>query len=159
MANMADPESKKIIHKAMDDDTPKRFIKNMTKFLISFNVVSYTVALIIALSIGDFFKELITVIFSTVKIENKLYSSFLTFIITLILIYIFIEYIFYEYLYTSEVSLESKLEQAIEKQKVKEIEKKISYAKKSNNDDTIEQAIKEVIKSNDKQTAESFFIL
>jgi hypothetical protein len=140
MANIPDPKAKDIVNKITNDKPSDRFFKNFVKFLVDFNVIGYTSAFLIALSITDIINKLGD------KIKKKFIFNFdpdgilisvFNLIVLSIMIYIFIEHIFYKYMYTQEVSIERKFEKAIDDKHTKDIEK-------STNLDKIEEKVQQI---------------
>ena len=140
MANIPDPKAKDIVNKITNDKPRERFFKNFVKFLVDFNVIGYTSAFLIALSIteiinklGDKIKKILIFRFDPdgilISIFNLMFIS--------IMIYLFIEHIFYKYMYTPEVSIERKFEKAIDDKHTKDIEK-------STNLDKIEEKVQQI---------------
>lgn len=140
MTNIPDPKAKDIVNKITNDKPRERFFKNFVKFLVDFNVIGYTSAFLIALSIN----EIITKLGDKIK-KNLIFQfdpdgiviSIFNLMFVSIMIYLFIEHIFYKYMYTQEVSMERKFEKAIDNKHTKDIEK-------STNLDKIEKKVKQI---------------
>ena len=140
MANIPDPKAKDIVNKITNDQPRERFFKNFVKFLIDFNVVGYTSAFIIALSITDIINKLSDKIkkhFIFKFDPDGILISIFNLMFISVMIYLFIEHIFYKYMYTSEVSIERKVEKAIDDKHTKDIED-------STNLDKIEKKVKQI---------------
>jgi ATP/ADP translocase len=140
MANIPDPKAKDIVNKITNDKPSSRFYKNFVKFLVDFNVIGYTSAFLIALSITNILNKV------TDKIQKRFIISFdregilisvINLIILTIMIYLFIENIFYKYMYTQEVSIERKFEKVIDEKQKEDIEK-------STNLEKIERKVKQI---------------
>ena len=140
MTNIPDPKAKDIVNKITNDKPRQRFFKNFTKFLVDFNVIGYTSAFVIALSIteiinklGDKIKQRFIFKFD----PDGILISIFNLIFISIMIYLFIEHIFYKYMYTTEVSIERKFEKAIDNKHTKDIEKSTDL-------DKIEKKVKQI---------------
>ena len=140
MANIPDPKAKDIVNKITNDKPSSRFYKNFVKFLVDFNVIGYTSAFLIALSITNILNKV------TDKIQKRFILSFdregilisiVNLIILTIMIYLFIENVFYKYMYTQEVSIERKFEKVIDEKQKEDIEK-------STNLEKIERKVKQI---------------
>lgn len=123
-------ENEKEIHNGngKKESNGSKFKRSIARFLVDFDVVSYTIAFLVAISLQEFLKELITT--SLMKItkrssKNNLLILFLTIIIILIISYIFVEFIFYKFIYTDDVEKESILRSAITSKKHDEVKKEI----------------------------------
>lgn len=126
MADIPDPVAKEMVDKITDDKPSKKIYKNFIKFLVDFNVIGYTSAFLIALSITKITDKI------TIILQKRLYNKLdpngvildviFLFIMTA-LIYIFIEFFFYKYLYTKELSTERKVEKVLDEKNKKDIEK------------------------------------
>ena len=144
MANIPDPKAKDIVNKITNDKPRERFFKNFVKFLVDFNVIGYTSAFLIALSITDIINKLgdkIKKQFLFKFDQDGILISIFNLIVLSIMIYLFIEHIFYKYMYTTEVSIERKFEKVIDEKQKEDIEK-------STNLDKIEEKVQQIDSQN-----------
>jgi hypothetical protein len=132
MTNIPDPISKEIIYKASNDNFIKRGFKDFSKFLIDFNIITYTIAFTIAIAVSNFFSEFIKQFLKRYKINSKVLSSFITLVMIVVIFFIFVQFIFYRFIYTKEVSKERKIEKAINSKDQEIIDDKIGVEKYSN---------------------------
>ena len=110
---------------------------SIANFLIDFNVLQYTIAFVIALSIQEFLKRFMNFTVTRFIPQNKEYwqliSSLLTAIIVFVLAFIFVKYVFYKHIYTEDVEKERTIKKAITEKKteaaIKKIEQKPDAAK------------------------------
>lgn len=153
MSNIPDPQAKDIVNKITNDKPRERFFKNFTKFLVDFNVIGYTSAFLIALSITNVINKLGD------KIKKKFIFKFdpdgilvsiFNLIIISILIYIFIEHVFYKYMYTPEVSFERKFAKVIDEKQKEDIENSTSL-------DKIEEKVKQIDIQNNLEEFNLFY--
>lgn len=105
---------------------------SIANFLIDFDILQYTIAFVIALSIQEFLKRFMNFTVTRFIPQNKEYwqliSSLLTAIIVFVLAFIFVKYVFYKHIYTEDVEKERTIKKAITEKKteaaIKEIEQK-----------------------------------
>lgn len=110
---------------------------SIANFLIDFDILQYTVAFVIALSIQEFLKRFMNFTVTRFIPQNKEYwqliSSLLTAIIVFVLAFIFVKYVFYKHIYTEDVEKERTIKKAITEKKteaaIKKIEQKPDAAK------------------------------
>lgn len=117
-----------LVQKSLDKEKKgSKFKRSIARFLVDFNVVSYAVAFLVAISLKDFLDGFIQLILSKVIKEEKYHvlTQFLVFIVILILCFVFVEFIFYKYIYTKDVEKEAVLRGAIQKKKEEEAKKEI----------------------------------
>ena len=122
-----EPKSKELVRKIQNDHLIKRQFKNFVKFLVDFNVIGYTSAFLIALSITKILEKFTIIIEKKINLQYDIEGILIQCIILILVtlgIYIFIEYIFYGYMYTNEVSIERKIEKVIDDNDTKNIKKK-----------------------------------
>jgi hypothetical protein len=127
-SDFSDEKTIKLVQKSIDtDQNGSKFKRSISRFLVDFNVVSYAVAFLIAISFKDFIDGLIQLILSKFIKEDKfkVLTEFLVFIIILILCFVFVEFVFYKYIYTEDVEKESILRTAIKTKKQEEAKKEI----------------------------------
>lgn len=129
MSGIPDPKAKEIVEKISNDNGTDRALKNFKKFLIDFGIVSYTVAVIIALAFNDFIKDLTQYFINKKKIKHPIVGSFITLLLALILMYLFVHIIFFKFVYTTEVAEERKIEQAIQENETEKIKKELDENK------------------------------
>ena len=124
----SDEKTLKLVQKSIDKDKhTSKFKRSISRFLVDFNVVSYAVAFLIAISFKDFIDGLIQLILSKFIKEDKfkVLTEFLVFVIVLVFCFIFVEFIFYKYIYTPDIEKESILRTAIKTKKQEEAKKEI----------------------------------
>jgi len=120
---LAGEKTMEVVHKATTkDENEKKMLSlrsNIVHFLIDFDIISYTIAFIIAFQFQNF--SVILLEYAMKKImgnkKNELLSSFLSFMITLTLCFIFIQYIFFKFIYTDDMEKESIFKEAISEKK------------------------------------------
>ena len=125
MSNIPDPASKEIIYKASNDDLVTRGFKDFSKFLIDFNIISYTMAFTVAISASRFVEDLVNSFINNYKINNKVLVSLITLFLVIILCFLFVQFIFYKFIYTKTISKERKIEKAINTKDQEKIEDKL----------------------------------
>ena len=125
MSNIPDPASKEIIKKVSKDNLVKRGFKDFSKFLIDFNIISYTMAFTIAIAASRFVEDLIHSYLVNYKLNNKLLVSFISLVLIILLFFFFVQFIFYRFIYTKEISKERKIEKALNTKDQEIIDNKI----------------------------------
>lgn len=113
MYNIPDPGSKEILQKASNDGFFTRSFKDFSKFLIDFNIITYTVSFTIAIAVSRFIEDIIHLYLKNFKINNKALVSFISLILIILILFIFVQYVFYKFIYTREISKEIKIEKAL----------------------------------------------
>jgi hypothetical protein len=121
-----DEKTLDLVQKSLEHEKKgSKFRRSVARFLVDFNVLSYTIAFLIAFSFQGFLRGFIRLCLSRIVRENKyeVLTAFLTFLVILILCYVFVQFIFYKFIYTEDVEKESVLRDAISTKK-KETAKK-----------------------------------
>jgi len=153
MANIPDPKAKDIVNKITNDKPRERFLKNFVKFLVDFNVIGYTSAFLIALSINEIINKLGDKIKKNILFKfdsDGILISIFNLIVLSIMIYLFIEHIFYKYMYTIEISIERKFEKVIDEKQKEDIEN-------STNLDKIEKKVQQIDIQNNLERFNLFY--
>tara|TARA_Y100000022_G_C13252385_1_gene377867 strand:- start:1900 stop:2307 length:408 start_codon:yes stop_codon:yes gene_type:complete len=125
MTTIPDPVSKEIILKASKDNFFKRAFKDFSKFLIDFNIISYTMAFTIAIATSRFVEDIIHSYLKNYKFNSKLLVSFISLLIIILVCFLFVQLVFYKFIYTKEISKERKIEKAINTKDQEIIDNKI----------------------------------
>lgn len=100
--------------------------KDIVQFLIQYNVMQFVVAFVIAGAAKDFMFELANVVLQkTVRKQySKLWTTFITFLFMIVVMFLFIYYIFYPISTSKGIVEETELKAVVERAKKKELEKK-----------------------------------
>lgn len=128
-------ESVDIIQESTEDDPTIRNISSRSKrdfvhFMRDFGVFQKIIGFIIAVSLLDFIKSLVTyLVIKYLGIRNELLNSTVCLLVIILLIYIFINFIFYRHLYTKDVAKEEVIKKALAEKKVEVVKKKFDEHK------------------------------
>lgn len=125
-----DEKTQKLIENTTKDGKEKttpKITRQIAHFLIDFQVVTTSISFIIALQFKSFMEEVVFFIllrFFKIK-KHGIFSSFITFMLTLILAFLFVRYIFYKFIYTEEVDKETILKKAIHEKRTEAVKEKV----------------------------------
>jgi uncharacterized protein YacL len=105
----------------------RRFSSNIMHFLVDYNVISNSIALMTALEIRLFVSETVERIsIKYLNLENNpILRRLVSVIIILILCYLFIQLIYYPYMYTAKIAKENIIKKAIVDKNIEDVKKKI----------------------------------
>lgn len=124
-----------IIQESTEDDPTLHEVSSRTKrdfvhFMRDFSVFQTIIGFVIAVSLLDFIKNLVTyLVIKYLGIRNKLLNSGICLLVIILLIYLFISCIFYKHLYTKDVAKEEVIKKALAEKKVEVIKKKFDQHK------------------------------
>lgn len=111
-------------------EVSSRTKRDFVHFMRDFGVFQTIIGFIIAVSLLDFIKSLVTyLVIKYLKIKNKLLNSAICLLVIILLIYFFISCIFYKYLYTKDVAKEEMIKKALAEKKVEVVKKKFDEHK------------------------------
>lgn len=125
-----DEKMQKVIENTTKDGKEKttpRITRQIAHFLIDFQVITTSISFIVALQFKSFMEEVtffILLRFFKIK-KHGILSSFITFVITLILAFLFVRYIFYKFIYTEDVDKETILKKAIQEKRTEAVKEKV----------------------------------
>jgi len=123
------------------EKTTPKITRQFAHFLIDFQVITTSISFIIALQFKSFMEEVVFFIllrFFKIK-KHGIFSSFITFMITLILAFLFVRYVFYKFIYTEDVDKETILKKVIQEKRTEAVKEKVKqqpYMKKKIEDTT-----------------------
>ena len=102
--------------------------KRFAQLIVDFNIIPYAIGFAIAITFAEFMQVLAKYIISIYfkkYIKNEPILKFFTFILVLLMAYIFGYYVFYKLIYTEDIAKQTIIKKAINEKKEEEIKKNI----------------------------------
>jgi cell division protein FtsB len=135
MSDLSTSKINKIVDvKVKKNDKNNKPLKSFQKIFIDFDIITYIVGFIIALSFHNLLKNISKfIIKDLIKINNDLVQALFEFILILIFVYILIYFVYYKFILTEDVASEKIVKHAIKQKKVEKAKKEIDKDKETSN--------------------------
>jgi cell division protein FtsB len=135
MSDLSTSKINKIVDvKVKKNDKNNKPLKSFQKIFIDFDIITYIVGFIIALSFHNLLKNISKfIIKDLIKINNDLVQALFEFILMLIFVYILIYFVYYKFILTEDVASEKIVKHAIKQKKVEKAKKEIDKDKETSN--------------------------